>query len=53
MTTEFYPPPDTLSRPDRPAYEELSKKAEEDPIDFWAGIARELEWFQDFQAVFA
>ena len=52
MTTEVYFPPDTPLRPGRPTYEELSKKAEEDPIDFWAGIARELEWFQDFQGVF-
>jgi acetyl-CoA synthetase len=32
-------------------YEKLYKQAEEDPEGFWAGIAKELEWFKPWDTV--
>lgn len=52
MTKEVYPPSNPLWPPQRPPYEELKKRADQDPMGFWADQAKELKWFEDFHTVF-
>ena len=50
----FEPPADFAARArvsGRAAYDEMRRKASEDPEAYWAAAAKELHWFQPWKTV--
>ncbi len=49
---EFYPPASLVAQARLKDYDAEYKRSVEDAEGFWAGVARELEWFQPWNKVF-